>query len=119
MTDKEELRAAIEVLKETVGGFMDIPLAADMPAAADVSDQGISALNKLDARMCEWHTELEAAVKDLADICENDAEAQCPCCGNWQDDDGFGVLHCEACGYCAHSARTGGVCNICGTVCDD
>lgn len=33
-----------------------------------------------------------------------------------QDFDGFGVLHCKACGYCVHPSCTGGVCDICGQV---
>lgn len=48
---------------------------------------------------------------------ENEAPDQslCPKCGEWVDDwDGFGVLFHEACGYCAHSSVTGGVCELCG-----
>lgn len=38
----------------------------------------------------------------------------CPQCGTEQQDfDGFGVVHCEACGYCVHPSSTGGVCDIC------
>lgn len=46
-------------------------------------------------------------------------QSQCPKCRGWQDDyDGFGVLHCEACGYCAHPSASGDdagnmVCDIC------
>lgn len=41
--------------------------------------------------------------------------ARCPKCGHEQVDlDGFGVLHCDACRYCAHPMRTDGVCQICG-----
>ena len=41
-------------------------------------------------------------------------KTQCPVCGHWQEDaDGFGVLHCEACGYCAHPAIENGRCTIC------
>lgn len=41
----------------------------------------------------------------------------CPRCGVEQEDfDGFGVLACEACGYCTHPERYGGICTICGDV---
>lgn len=41
----------------------------------------------------------------------------CPQCGAEQQDfDGFGVVHCDACGYCAHLSATGGVCDICGNL---
>jgi hypothetical protein len=43
--------------------------------------------------------------------------SDCPNCGQSQIDmDGFGVLRCESCGYCAHPSRTGNVCDICGDV---
>jgi hypothetical protein len=39
----------------------------------------------------------------------------CPVCAVEQQDlDGFGVLHCFACGYCSHPSRDGGVCGLCG-----
>lgn len=39
---------------------------------------------------------------------------ECPVCGAEQEDfDGFGVVHCEECGYCQHISSTGGVCDIC------
>jgi rubrerythrin len=39
---------------------------------------------------------------------------ECPACGTEQEDfDGFGVVHCEACGYCQHISTTDGVCDIC------
>ena len=45
---------------------------------------------------------------------EECTETQCPKCGKWQEDmDGFGVLFCE-CGYCAHTARSGGKRELCG-----
>lgn len=47
--------------------------------------------------------------------------AHCPACGLEQEDwDGFGVLTCDACGYCTHPSSTGtdepGVyqCDCCG-----
>lgn len=44
-----------------------------------------------------------------------DVYSICPKCGKSQvDNDGFGVLDCEECGYCAHPSRTDGVCDICG-----
>lgn len=42
----------------------------------------------------------------------------CPKCSAVYDDhDGFGVLHCEKCGYCTHAVRTNGVCDLCGHHC--
>jgi hypothetical protein len=44
-------------------------------------------------------------------------QVPCPKCHALQEDrDGFGVLHCAACGYCSHPSRTGGVCGLCGHV---
>jgi hypothetical protein len=43
--------------------------------------------------------------------------ATCPRCHAVQEDaDGFGVLYCEACGYCKHPAATDGKCDLCGAV---
>ncbi len=40
---------------------------------------------------------------------------ECPRCGAQQQDfDGFGVVHCPACGYCTHPSATDGTCDICG-----
>lgn len=40
---------------------------------------------------------------------------ECPRCGAEQEDfDGFGVVHCEDCGYCTHPAATDNICEICG-----
>lgn len=40
---------------------------------------------------------------------------ECPRCPAVYDDfDGFGVLHCPACGFCSHASVTGGVCGFCG-----
>lgn len=42
-------------------------------------------------------------------------KAQCPRCKLWQpDEDGFGVLYCKHCKYCAHPAATDGKCDLCG-----
>jgi hypothetical protein len=42
-------------------------------------------------------------------------ESQCPKCRAWVADlDGFGVLHCPVCGFCAHPCYSNGVCGICG-----
>lgn len=39
----------------------------------------------------------------------------CPRCGQQYDDlDGFGVLHCEHCGFCTHASMTDGRCDLCG-----
>lgn len=39
----------------------------------------------------------------------------CPICKCEEYDlDGFGVLRCEACGYCTHASVTDGVCDLCG-----
>lgn len=44
----------------------------------------------------------------------------CPQCGDTQHDfDGFGFVHCKACGFCTHPSRDGGVCGICGDDDDD
>ena len=46
---------------------------------------------------------------------EKEIIVECPRCGAEQEDfDGFGVIFCEACGYCKHPSFTGGVCDICG-----
>jgi hypothetical protein len=48
----------------------------------------------------------------------------CPQCGAEQEDfDGFGVLHCNACGFCTHASEhadsTGRyTCGLCGRVSD-
>jgi hypothetical protein len=40
---------------------------------------------------------------------------KCPKCpAEYPDFDGFGVLHCTACGYCKHPSITDGVCGLCG-----
>ena len=39
----------------------------------------------------------------------------CPRCKDeHEDDDGFGVLYCDKCGFCQHASLTGGVCDFCG-----
>ena len=46
----------------------------------------------------------------------------CPRCGaEYEDFDGFGVVYCEACGFCRHVSRSGAgpgrwVCDCCGDV---
>ena len=45
--------------------------------------------------------------------------SECPKCGAAQTDlDGFGVVRCDKCGYCAHPSETGipggWKCDICG-----
>jgi hypothetical protein len=46
----------------------------------------------------------------------------CPKCGEWNDDwDGFGVLKCSRCDFCAHPSRDAHdrgewVCGLCGDV---
>lgn len=45
----------------------------------------------------------------------NEITSACPGCGaEYEDLDGFGVLHCRACGYCSHASITGGTCELCG-----
>lgn len=60
--------------------------------------------------------EVLEAYQDLVDLAaEEPIIIACPSCGAEQEDlDGFGVIHCEACGYCVHPSSTGGVCDICG-----
>ena len=46
----------------------------------------------------------------------------CPTCGESQDDlDGFGVLHCQSCGYCEHPSKSEvngrWICGICHADC--
>jgi hypothetical protein len=42
------------------------------------------------------------------------AEVPCPQCGVLQvDADGFGVLHCKACGFCTHASIDGDRCGLC------
>lgn len=42
-------------------------------------------------------------------------QSQCPKCRQWQDDlDGFGVLKCWVCNFCAHPSIDGDTCNLCG-----
>ena len=39
----------------------------------------------------------------------------CPICRTLvQDDDGFGVVHCPACGFCKHPSTIGNLCTLCG-----
>ena len=43
--------------------------------------------------------------------------AECRKCHAEQPDlDGFGVLYCEACGYCMHPTCSEGKCELCGRV---
>jgi protein-arginine kinase activator protein McsA len=40
---------------------------------------------------------------------------ECPKCHTTVTDlDGFGLLFCAACGYCAHPSATDGKCDLCG-----
>ncbi len=44
----------------------------------------------------------------------------CPACGTVHDDlDGFGVLFCDVCGWCAHVSLTGYRCDACGIIPED
>lgn len=41
-------------------------------------------------------------------------QVRCPECQSTQDDmDGFGVLYCEKCGYCAHASINDERCDFC------
>lgn len=47
-------------------------------------------------------------------LSDENPTAQCPSCKAMHVDyDGFGVLWCEHCGYCAHPSITAGVCDLC------
>jgi hypothetical protein len=64
---------------------------------------------------CHWTPDAAAADDDTDVI----IMVSCPQCGEGQQDlDGFGVLHCERCGYCTHASQhgdgTGFICDICG-----
>lgn len=51
----------------------------------------------------------------MSDSDEDYPRVECPKCGVEQTDmDGFGVLYCDACGYCKHPSYTGDKCDICG-----
>ena len=59
--------------------------------------------------------------KKSADMYIDNGQDLIPChrCGKeYPDFDGFGVLHCKACGYCTHASITGGVCEFCGKTCN-
>lgn len=57
-----------------------------------------------------------ATTDAIADAWDETPIVACPQCGAEQEDfDGFGVVHCEACGYCIHPSCTNGICGICGT----
>lgn len=46
--------------------------------------------------------------------------AMCPHCrAEHEDLDGFGVVHCRACGYCTHISIDGDVCNLCGATVEE
>lgn len=52
---------------------------------------------------------------DAVEFADNPDMIECPKCGIKQEDfDGFGVLYCEACGYCTHASVNGTVCTLCG-----
>jgi hypothetical protein len=58
-------------------------------------------------------------MKPVVDISVEDSDdlpsRECPQCHDVQPDlDGFGTLHCVACGYCKHASVTDGVCGFCG-----
>lgn len=78
-----------------------------------------------------WDSEPAAAVPEREvvappvpepDVPQDVPRTQCPQCLAWQDDlDGFGVLHCLACGYCTHASTATDVfgnetCGLCKTV---
>jgi hypothetical protein len=62
----------------------------------------------------------EAAKKRAAEIedemvKEEQAEMVCPKCKHAKPDfGGFGMLHCEVCGYCTHPSYYEGRCGLCG-----
>lgn len=50
-------------------------------------------------------------------LSDENPTAQCPNCKVMHVDyDGFGVLYCDACGYCKHPSVTGAKCDLCGAV---
>lgn len=45
---------------------------------------------------------------------EEQPKMNCPQCDlEYEDFDGFGILHCEKCGYCVHASISGDVCDYC------
>jgi ribosomal protein L37AE/L43A len=57
----------------------------------------------------------QAAPTPQTDRAEHPDLINCPKCGAEQEDlDGFGVLYCEACGFCTHASVNGDICGLCG-----
>jgi rubrerythrin len=62
-----------------------------------------------------WWAKRLAAHLGTADSADDVPAMNCPKCrAEYEDHDGFGVLHCPACGYCKHPSRDDGVCGLCG-----
>jgi hypothetical protein len=72
------------------------------------------------ARACptcgEWREDgSDCGVSDKPAAEQQQPTMKCPKCpAEYPDFDGFGVLHCTACGYCKHPSITDGVCGLCG-----
>jgi hypothetical protein len=59
-----------------------------------------------DARSQQMRAQLDAL--------DQQPTMKCPKCpAEYEDHDGFGVLHCPACGYCKHASITDSVCDFC------
>jgi hypothetical protein len=62
--------------------------------------------------MCEGKINIGAR---KVQVMEEPRQTACPRCGAlYYDYDGFGVLHCSLCGWCAHASTEEGVCTMCG-----
>lgn len=63
---------------------------------------------------CVWCM-LMRKCADEHPVCQGIPESECPNCQTYQPDgDGFGVLLCEACGWCQHPSISDVVCDLCG-----
>lgn len=87
------------------------------PLEYDEVDIGVGTLRgQPGCPSCHW---TPTAVVDAEDDTQLIVMVACPCCGEGQEDlDGFGVVHCQRCGYCTHASQHadhgGFICDICG-----
>jgi len=71
--------------------------------------------NYWDVLCNECYDKLGCAHSEVQDDEFETPMMECPICGaEYEDHDGFGVVYCEACGYCQHISATGNICDLCG-----